>query len=48
MKESPRPNVASGSVYSHNQGLCVFAQAWFGVNDPSEAMREQVNRVLDQ
>jgi len=43
----PAPHVASGSVYSHSQGLCLFAQAWFGVNDPDEAMREQVNRVLD-
>jgi hypothetical protein len=44
---TPAPNVASGSVYSHSQGLCLVAQAWFGVNDPSEAMREEVNRVLD-
>jgi hypothetical protein len=43
----PAPNVASGSVYSHSQDLCLFAQAWFGVNDPNEAMRQQVNRVLD-
>jgi hypothetical protein len=43
----PATNVASGSVYSHSQGLCLFAQAWFGVNDPDEAMREEVNRLLD-
>jgi hypothetical protein len=43
----PAPHVATGSVYSHRQGLCLFAQAWFGVNAPNEAMREQVNRVLD-
>ena len=42
----PAPNVASGSVYSHSQGLCLFAQAWFGVNEPDEAMRAEVNRVL--
>jgi hypothetical protein len=43
----PAPHVGFGEVYSHSQGLCVAAQAWFGVDEPKEAMREQVNRVLD-
>ena len=43
----PAPNVSSGSVSAHREDLCLGAQAWFGVNEPNEAMLEQVNRVLD-
>jgi hypothetical protein len=42
----PAPTVATGSVYTHRHGLCLFAQAWFGVNEPGQEMRDQVNRVL--
>lgn len=42
----PAPRVSSGSTYAIRGGRCLFSQAWFGVNDPSEAMVARVNRIL--
>lgn len=42
----PAPNVATGSTGGGREGRCLYAQAWFGVNEPDESMRSEVNRVL--
>ena len=42
----PAPNVATGTAGTGRDGRCLYAQAWFGVNEPDESMRSEVNRVL--
>jgi hypothetical protein len=42
----PAPHVATWSTSGVRNGRCVWAQAWFGVNEPDESMRSEVNRVL--
>lgn len=42
----PAPNVSSGSTYAVRGGRCLFAQAWFGVKDPSEQILAEVDRIL--
>lgn len=43
----PAPHVSSGSTSAGSHGRCLFAQAWFGANEPSDAIIAEVNRVLD-
>jgi len=42
----PAPHVSSGSTCAARDGRCLFAQAWFGVKDPSEDVLAQVDRIL--
>jgi hypothetical protein len=43
----PAEHVSSGSTYAVREGRCLFAQAWFGLSNPSEQMLGEVNHILD-
>jgi hypothetical protein len=44
----PAPHVSSGSPLSGDRhGRCLFAQAWFGRNEPSDTQLAEANRVLE-